>query len=266
MFTQADRQLASRAATQHSIFTRDDALRSGFSADAIEWRAAHGWHRIHEGVYRIPGAVPTWRGDLYAACRAASPPVAVSHPAAAEFYGLPGGEEVIEILCRRWLRTQKAGIVVHESTRFDDEDIIEIDRIPVVAPARVIFDIASIRPFPKYLEMLVHAARRKRLITYDSMLHTFDRLARRGVRGVKPLRGVLTQWNPRSQPTDRGMETLLIRVLRNHGLPEPVPAIRCPRRPRPLRRPNRRRVAAVEDHCGVSEQGGTSGRVPESAG
>lgn len=138
-------------------------------------------------------------------------------------YGLPGGrEDLIELTCRRWGRTIEPGLVVHESRRLDERDIHLIDGIPVVRPERLLLDLASLRPFPDYLEMVIQSARRQRLVTYQSARATFDRHARRGLKGVAALRQVLDMWDPESRATESEMETLLLLTLRGHGLPDPA--------------------------------------------
>jgi hypothetical protein len=69
---------------------------------------------------------------------------------------------------------------------------------------------------------VIQAARRKRLVTYDSTIEMFNRYARRGVRGVAALRTALEIWNPESRPTESEMETLLIQVLRDQDCPDVV--------------------------------------------
>jgi hypothetical protein len=226
MFTDADHELAAYAARRHGIFTQLQARE--FLTDAeVRWRGTHAWERVHEGVYRMRGATPTWKSRVLAACLAASPPVAASHRAGADLYELPGGSgSLVEILCRRWKRTQKPGLVVHESTRFSEIDITEIDGIPVVAPELLILQLAGLKPYPNHVEKIIQAARRKRLITYDSTLATFNRHARRGVPGVKAMRIALERWDPTSKPTHSETETMLIQVLRDAGLPEPVTQFR----------------------------------------
>src|SRR5262249_60843968 len=70
---------------------------------------------------------------------------------------------------------------------------------------------------------VIQAARRKRLITYESTREMFDRHARRGVRGVRAMRAVLDDWDPSLQPTASDRETMLVQVLRSGGWPRPVP-------------------------------------------
>ena len=218
-----DRELADIAAAQHGVFTRSDARQAKLSEDQIKVRIDRQWVRIHEGVYRAGGAPVTWRGDLLAAALVCGDGAAISHRSAAAIYELPGGrDDLVELTCRRWERTRRGDLVVHESRRLDPRDIQVVDGIPVTVPERVILDLASLRPVPTYLEMVIHAARRKRLITYESTQAMFDRHARRGLRGAAALRSVLAEWNPDNRATESDMETRLLQALLDHGLPQPI--------------------------------------------
>jgi very-short-patch-repair endonuclease len=219
MFSDADRALFRLAAAQHAVFTRGDAGKSKLTDDQIEHRVTSLWVTMYPGVYRTPGSPETWKGSLMAACLAAPAPAAVSHRSAGALYELPGGRrDLTELTCRRWRRAQRAGLVVHEQTRIDEHDIGEVDGIPVMLPELVVLQLAGLRPFPDYVERVVQAARRNRLITYASMREVFDRHARRGVRGVQVARTVLDEWDPARQPTESEMETLLLQTLSARGL------------------------------------------------
>ena len=111
---------------------------------------------------------------------------------------------------------------MHESRRLGVGDIKLVDGIPATRPERVILDLASLSPRANYLELVIEAARRKRLITYESTRQMFDQHARRGLKGVRAMREALERWDPDSRPTESVMETLLRRALRDNGLPEPV--------------------------------------------
>ena len=138
-------------------------------------------------------------------------------------YDLPGADrELTELTCVRWKRTIRPGLVVHESRRLDERDIRLDEGIPVTTPERTILDLASIFPRANYLEYVIQAARRKRLITYESTQETFHRHARRGLKGVGALREALERWDPTSRPTESDMETMLLLAVRRSGLPEPV--------------------------------------------
>jgi hypothetical protein len=47
--------------------------------------------------------------------------------------------------------------------------------VPIVTPERLVFDVAATRPYPDAIEGVIQALRRKRLITYSSMLETYER-------------------------------------------------------------------------------------------
>jgi very-short-patch-repair endonuclease len=211
------------AAAHDGVFRREHALGFGLTRREVDSRLGTAWQPVHEGVYRIAGAPVTWRGRLRAACWSTATLAAISHRASGGLYELPGGRtDLVELTCIRWRRTQEVGIVVHESRRLDERDITTIDGIPVTTPERTILDLASCFPHENYLEYVVQAARRKRLITYESMRATFDRHARRGLKGVRALRLTLDRWDPTSRPTESEMETMLLQTLRHHGLPEPT--------------------------------------------
>ena len=224
MFKDADHRLAEVAATQYAVFSRADARAAGLKHGQMDRRAALVWTPVHRGIYRAAGAPETWKSALLAACRAASRPAAISHRAAAALYELPGAlPDSIELTCARWRRPRHPGIVVHESTRIQARDIHEIDGIPVFRPELVVLELAGWKPLVSYVEAVVQAARRKRLITYQSTREMFERHARRGVRGVQVMRSVLESWDPDSQPTESEMETLLLQVLSIGGFVRPVP-------------------------------------------
>jgi very-short-patch-repair endonuclease len=223
MKVRPDRTLAGLASTQDGVFTISDARKAGLKRDQIDYRISVSWSLVYEGVYRISGAPPTWRSKLRAALMVAGDGSAGSHRSAAASYEIPGGSrDVIELTCVRWKRTVHGGLVVHESRRLDARDIRLVDGIPVTTPERTLLDLASRYPSATFLELVVQAARRKRLITYESTQEMFDRHARRGLRGVSALREVLERWDPSSRPTDSEIETMLLQALRKNGLPEPV--------------------------------------------
>jgi very-short-patch-repair endonuclease len=223
MLTPADHALFEFARGHDSVFSLADAAEAGLTEEQIRARAAHLRQRIHDGVFRIPGAAPTRTGELRAAILAAGEGSAISHRSAGASYELPVGHgDIVELTCKRWSRAVRAGLVVHESRRLDSRDIQLVMGIPTTTPERTLLDLASQFPQVNYLERLIQAARRKRLITYASTKEVFDRHARRGLKGVGALREALERWDPESRPTESDMETMTVQALRKNGLPEPV--------------------------------------------
>jgi hypothetical protein len=138
-------------------------------------------------------------------------------------YDLPGGRvDIVELTCPRWRRSQTSGLVIHESTFVHPNDVHLVDDLPRMRPERTVFELASIYRSPDFIERVLHAARRKRLITYDSTMRTFRRLAGRGRRGVVVMRTALERWERVARTTESDMETRLLQVLRRHGLPDAV--------------------------------------------
>jgi hypothetical protein len=218
-----ERDLARLAESQHSVFSTGDADRAGLSRGRRQRRSHDEWTRLHRGVFRSAGAAPSWYGDLEAAVLAGGEFAAISHRTAAAVHGLPGGtRRPIEIVCRRWERARRPGLVVHESRRISEADITDVDGIAVVRAELAILQLAGWKPYPNYVEAAIHAARRNRLVTYESTLATFARHATRGLRGVRAMRVALERWNPANAPTESEMETLLLQTIRDHDFPEPV--------------------------------------------
>jgi very-short-patch-repair endonuclease len=219
----ADRDLAAIAAAADGIFTIEQARSCDLGEEQIHERVRDVWMTLYPGVFRFPGAPQTWLGDLRAASSAGAPHAVLSHRTAAKLYDLPGGRaDIIEFTCPRWRRSQSAGLVVHESTFVHPSDVHLVHDLPVMRPERVVFELASVYPSPDFLERVLQAARRKRLITYTSTKHTFDRLAGRGRPGVAVFREALERWQPDQKATESDMETLLLQVLRRNALPAPV--------------------------------------------
>jgi hypothetical protein len=218
-----DDKLARLAEQFDGYITTGHARAAGLTERQIRYRADEKWRRVYDGVFRMPGAPVSWTGELRAACWAAGPGAFVSHRAAATFYEAPGRRsDLIEITCPRWERSTRTGLVVHETRRPFSSDITEINGLPIVTPELLVLQLAWWKPYPNYVEAVIHALRRKRLISYSSTHATFLRHARRGLRGVAATRIALERWNPANAPTASKMETLLVQTFRAHDLPEPV--------------------------------------------
>jgi predicted transcriptional regulator of viral defense system len=155
-----DRRLLEVAGRQHYVVSRSQ-LREFGTARQIEHRLDKGFlEREHEGVYRVAGSPRTWYQQLHAACLASSGANAVSFRAGAKVWGLPGGEEIVEITAPRQRRMQLDGVRIHESFYLTDRDVTYVDGLPVTRPSRVICDLVllvwrgEIRPSTLELALL----------------------------------------------------------------------------------------------------------------
>jgi hypothetical protein len=146
-----------------------------------------------------------------------------SHRSAAALYGFAGGrQEIAEITCPRWRRARHPQVEVHETKALGAADISIVENIPVTTPERTLFDLGAVCR-PLVVLMAFDKARKKALVTYESTDATLRRLARPGRPGVRTLRWALSVRDPEQAPSESEMETLMLEVLRRHGLPAPVP-------------------------------------------
>jgi predicted transcriptional regulator of viral defense system len=218
-----DQAVARFAAKHHGVFALRHAYLRGITPKAAEHRIRTGqWIRIHECVFSVPGAPRTWKRDLLAACWAGGFRAVASHRSAAALWGLAGGrKDVQEITCPRWRRARHDGLAVHESTALDPIDVTLVDGIPVTTPERTLLDLAAVCGF-RTVEMAFNRAEHEGLVTGDSVRGMLRRLARSGRRGVRKLRRVLDARAPGQRPTESEMETRLLQILREDGLPEGI--------------------------------------------
>jgi very-short-patch-repair endonuclease len=217
-----DIAVASVAEQQHGIFASAHLRELKVSKAEREWRIQSGrWIELHRGSYRIAGSPKAWKGDLLAACWAGGTRAVASHRSAAGLYDIPGArEDLVEITCPRWQRAQHDGLVVHETTALTDSDRTIVDQIPATTIERTIFDLASVcSPFT--VELAIDNSLRRELSTLDALGAMLCRVAKRGRKGTQLLRSLLAERDPLYAPTESERELMLVRVLREHGLPEP---------------------------------------------
>lgn len=113
-------------------------------------------------------------------------------------------------------------VVVHRTDRLDDVDVSRVRRIPVTAPARTLLDLGAVAG-PEVVEPALEDALLRRLVSFELLRRTLDRLGGAGRTGAALLRDLVDERDPATAPTQSVLEDLLLRVLRAGGLPEPAP-------------------------------------------
>lgn len=216
-----DGDLAAFTITTHGVFTATHARSVGFSPQQIKSRVSDGrWVHLHDDVYRFVGVRPDWKGDLLAACWAGGFRAHASHRSAAALWGLAGGRKSFaEITCPRWRRARHDGVIVHETKRIELLDLSERDGIPITSVARTLLDLGAVCS-ASVVELAVDQAERRDLVTIPDLRATLRRLGRPGRNGAGVLRAVLDDRKD-GRRCDSEPETMLLQVLRRHGLPEP---------------------------------------------
>jgi hypothetical protein len=224
---QVDTELHRVAVEQHQLISRSQFLRIG-SRGQLDRRLASGaLIRVHDSVYRLPGIEPTWRQKLLAACMAGGRPSAASFRAAAQLMHLPGGEELIEVTFPRHRRAMYEGVIAHESRYLTEKDLLVIDGIPVTKAARTLCDLAALVEWNELgRSVLDHAlleAVRRDLVDVSSVWCTYERLGGDFRDGGVTIHAALQRFVPPIRPTETPAESRVLQILREQGMPEPVP-------------------------------------------
>jgi hypothetical protein len=220
---QLDRQLAEVASRQRMLITIHDVQAAGGTYHHARQRVRSGrWHRLSRGVYLISGAPLDWPARQLAAVLAAGPGAVTSHFAAARLWGLPGFTHAsVELSVPRHHRPRHLEVRVHESTDLDRADVRTRDGIPVTGPARTVLDVGRFVGIQR-LTRCAEAARRMGLVDRTALLDVVASHARQGRHGIGKLRAVILDGIDRSEVTDTDMELLVLGLIREAGLPEPV--------------------------------------------
>ena len=218
-----DHQLAALAARQHAHLSDTQASDLGLTPKMRASRLRSGrLVRVAPGVLRMSGTPITFEAQLMAAVLGGGPGALVSHRSAAPLWKLDGfrpGLVEITVPRGRWHRPRN--VIVHESTDLDRTTPRLVNGIPVTPPDRTLLDIA-LRTSDRRLLAAIDSARRGTLTTWDELASTLARHARRGRPGVSRLRRVITANIEQTEVTDSAFESLVLSLLREHGLPDPV--------------------------------------------
>lgn len=87
--------------------------------------------------------------------------------------------------------------------------------------ARTLVDLGA--GFPEYVvESAFVQARARRLVGWEAVAAEVEVVGRRGRRGTAAIRSVLGLHDPTGRPLDSVAETKVLRILRRHGVPEPI--------------------------------------------
>lgn len=157
------------------------------------------------------------------ACLHWSPGSALSHEAAAVLGGVLGAARtpVVITVPRGRERARSDRVIVHwTKVPIPPEDITTIDGIPVTTPARTLIDLATVES-EHVIERCLDDMLRRRLVSLPFLEKWLDDPARKGHRGL-PLVRRLVAARATVGLTESPLETDVLRLLRNAGLPIPM--------------------------------------------
>jgi predicted transcriptional regulator of viral defense system len=213
-----DAPIGDLARRQHGVVGRSQLRDLGLERAAIESRLRRGTLlRLHQGVYAVGHGKLTTEGRWMAAVLASGPDAVLSHRSAGQLWGLlPRSSATPEVTRPRAFRRQN-GIRCHQSTLPEDE-VEEVDGIPVTSVSRTIFDLAGVFSKRK-LEQAINQAEVLRLSDRLSLPDLLERYPRR--RGSSLLRAVLAEAGAGRGVTRSELEERFVALIEAHGLPRP---------------------------------------------
>jgi very-short-patch-repair endonuclease len=219
----ADAAVGRLAERQHGLVTRAQAIEAGLSEKAMRHRVAAGrWLASAPGVYRLAGAAPSWESHVLGRVLVAGPGAVASHRTAAALWRLDGVRRGMPELTidvgRRY--HGPPGVRIHRSTDLHLTSPVRNEGIPTTPVDRTLVDLGAVVP-GEVLHLAVDDARRRRLVDWNGLLDVLVRHARKGRRGVGPLRALLHDHAAEVAVTDSGFERLAIASLCSAGLPPP---------------------------------------------
>ncbi|WP_343075587.1 type IV toxin-antitoxin system AbiEi family antitoxin domain-containing protein [Conexibacter arvalis] len=178
--------------------------------------------RLHRGVYVVGHRQLRPRAHTLAAVLAVGPGAVASHRDAAWLHGLrPGGHARSDVTTTRRGVTGGPRIAVHRTTVLTDEDVTEIDGIPVTSLARTLVDLAAVVP-ADHLAKALSEAERLLLLDMRSLERAIERTRNRTGSGHASLRAVLADHAAHGVEHDRStMERRFAALVRDAGLPRP---------------------------------------------
>jgi hypothetical protein len=208
--------LRARIAGQAGLLTRDQAIKAGFTAEAIEWRIARGqWVRIIPGIYLTTPGRADWEMRAVAALLHAGSGSALCGNSAGHAWGLVRSEpKEIEVVIPAHRRARAPeGIVIRRSRALEGR-IHPTEWPHRIVAEHTVFDLSQGKPFDRAIALGAKAVDLK-LATADTLRAALE--GRRGQSHAKELTEALADV---ADGAESPAEVRYVRdVERAHGLP-----------------------------------------------
>lgn len=213
--------LQRHARRQAGLFTRAQAIASGWPASTVSWLVAtRRWEEIEPGVLRArPAGAPGARQRLVALVLSTG---GVAYgPSALELYGLVPAPEAPEVLVVRAHRNRRRD-GVHSTRSLPPSEVAIVGGVPATTPARSLCDAAGRLPFEHVCE-LVDAAVVRGLVRPSLLARRALELRNPRRPGGAKVLAALAEQHPELERARSEWEAVVLRLARRHGLPDPVP-------------------------------------------
>ncbi len=206
---------------QRGLVTISQLADLGIDADA-RYHLVHGseWERISTRVLRRRGSPATDEQRAMAAVLDAGPGARLMGPSAAAWWGVKGFDlRVLHVTRPRFENRQQISRplgFVHQSRYLPTHHCTVFEGIPVVVPARYLFELAAMI-HPKRAERAVDNTWTLRLVSGRSLHTLADEMCRRGRRGGPVMRAILSTRPVDYVPPASNLEARFCTLLADAG-------------------------------------------------
>lgn len=207
---------------QFGLFSRAQALSAGATQDMLD--GALRSERLTseaEGVYGLPGWPESWWREVWRAFLATGPDAVVSHETAAAIHRMTNFPRGRIVLTTKHGDHHWHGLAdMRQSTDLKPEHVRIRDGLPVTTPVRTLFDLAAVAGRER-LAIAVEDAHINRQCRLEELIALYEELRRPGKHGMKKLGRILAERGPGYVPPESKLERMLLKILRDAGLPKP---------------------------------------------
>lgn len=217
---QIERRINRLATRQHGAISRDQLLRLGLGAGAVEHRLRIGrLLPLRRGVYAVGVAPPTRERRWAAALLACGRGAVLSHLSAAALWGLWSVDPAtIDVAVPNRAMRRRGGIRVHRPVRLGREDVTRHRGIPATTVPRTLIDLAEILS-TRSLERALDEADFLNPLDDERLRAAIGRNA--GRNGAARLARVLDRHEPGTTRTRTPLEEDFYVLVTTAGLPQP---------------------------------------------
>lgn len=222
----ATKEVIEFAKKNGGVFSTQEAVALGLPKSTLQRRIADGiFVRVARGVLALPGTATRSDVRMRAALRILG--AVVSHESAARIHGFePIGNGPPNVTVSHRGTHTFPGVIVHQTTDLLEEHIQELNGMRVTTPLRTLVDLSKvtgIRRFTRVVENALVAG----LVEFDELVELTMALSRKGKIGMKRMRRVLERLSGEAL-SESDLERLLIGIIVDGGLPEPIKQFRAP--------------------------------------
>lgn len=212
-------QIRQIAATQHGLVAREQTRELGMSRSVLKRRVDAGYLTfITPRVLKIGGAPESrWQSSM-AGVLDAGPDAFASHLTAASLWGVPNVDpEPVNVAVERYIRRNKAPVVIHHLTVIPENQKSRMHNIPVIAPAYTVLLVCGTYGSRKGAQVLDHFLASKDVVVGE-VWELVDSLSKQGRNGLCDTRDLLDSRADGHPPAESNNERRLDFLAKEAGI------------------------------------------------